>query len=477
MANAKDVEEFASKTDIKLLKFDELIQLGADNPHEAVPPKADDLSCIMYTSGTTGTPKGVQLTHANLCGVIGGVQHLTSEYIFKQDVFISMLPLAHILALSVDFYLSYIGMKIGYSSPRTLTDTNVRNCVGDLKALQPTLLIAVPQVYETIRKGIFNKVNSSGAVTKFLFNSVLSLKQFLRGKNLPNGMFDFVFGSIKQLTGGKLRLAVCGGAPLSASLQDFITDALCPMIQGYGLTEVCGLSVVGTPDVAKTGEIGKLSPAFEIKLKDVPDAGYSHKNPNPQGELWYKGQPLSTGYFKNEQETKDAFTEEGWFKTGDVAEITERGTLKIIDRKKNLVKLSNGEYIALEKIESFYRNNQVVNAICVCADSERPKPVAVIVANLDALKNICSERGLTVPEDLEQASKSEEITHLVYKECLDEAKKSGLKGTEIISGIYLAPEEWTVDNDFLTAAQKMKRRNIQSSYKDQINKLFSQIPN
>ena len=243
---------------------------------------------------------------------------------------------------------------MGYGNPKTLSDTSVRNCKGDIRELQPTVLVGVPAVWETVRKGIVAKVNSSGPVVKNMFWSALATKVFLMSNGLPgSGMLDaVVFKKIKEATGGRLKLCLNGGGPISQETQRFISYAIAPMLGGYGLTETTAMGALMDPLHWTDGALGDIPSSIEIKLVDFADAGYFTKNTPPQGEVWIRGAPVITEYYENEQETKEAITSDGWFKTGDIGEWDSNGHLKLIDRKKNLVKTLNGEYIALEKVYS-----------------------------------------------------------------------------------------------------------------------------
>jgi long-chain acyl-CoA synthetase len=191
--------------------------------------------------------------------------------------------------------------------------------------------------------------------------------------------------------------------------------------------------------------LGVLPGSIECKLVDFPDAGYFAKNKPPQGEIWIRGTSVTSGYLDLEKETKESFTDDGWFMTGDVGEWDPQGHIKIIDRKKNLVKTQNGEYIALEKLESVYRGTHVVANICVYADSNRTKPVAIIVPAEPALKVLAQENGIK-GEHLEDFAHNDKLNEIILKQLQEVGRKGGLKGIEIIEGIVLTEEEWTPEN-------------------------------
>ena len=337
---------------LTILSFEELRQLGENNPVDPVPPAADDLCCIMYTSGSTGAPKGVLIKHSAVVASIAGVTTIIGQYIGPGDRLLTYLPQAHILEFVFENACLYWGGTMGYGSPKTLSDTSVRNCKGDIREFKPTILVGVPAVWESVKKGVIAKVNQSGMVVKNLFWSALAAKSFLMSTGLPGTAIldSVVFKKIKDATGGQLRVCMNGGGPIARDTQRFISLAITPMISGYGLTETTAMGALNDPMHWTDNALGDIPSSVEIKLVDFPDAGYFASNNPPQGEVWIRGPPVFQGYFENEKETKETLTDDGWFKTGDIGEFDKNGHLRMIDRKKNLVKTLNGEYIALEKV-------------------------------------------------------------------------------------------------------------------------------
>lgn len=347
------IEKLKSTYDyLTVISFEELRQLGENNPIDPVPPAADDLCCIMYTSGSTGPPKGVPMKHSAVVASIAGVTTIIGQYIGPGDKMLTYLPQAHILEFVFENACLYWGGTMGYGSPKTLSDTSVRNCKGDIREFKPTILVGVPAVWESVKKGIIAKVNQSGIVVKNLFWSALAAKSFLMSTGLPGTAIldSVVFKKIKDATGGQLRICMNGGGPIAKDTQRFISLAITPMVSGYGLTETTAMGALNDPMHWTDNALGDIPSSIEIKLVDFPDAGYSASNHPPQGEVWIRGPPVFKGYFDNETETKEALTDDGWFKTGDIGEFDKNGHLRMIDRKKNLVKTLNGEYIALEKV-------------------------------------------------------------------------------------------------------------------------------
>jgi long-chain acyl-CoA synthetase len=241
---------------------------------------------------------------------------------------------------------------MGYGNPKTLSDTSVRNCKGDIREFKPSILVGVPAVWETVRKGVVAKVEAGSPIVKSLFWSALATKSFLMSTGMPgSGILDsVVFKKVKDATGGRLKVCMNGGGPISKDTQRFISMAIAPMISGYGLTETTAMGALTDPQHWTDKALGDIPSSIEIKLVDFADAGYFATNNPPQGEILIRGDSVIESYYENEEETKEAITADGWFRTGDIGEWDENGHLRIIDRKKNLVKTLNGEYIALEKV-------------------------------------------------------------------------------------------------------------------------------
>ena len=217
------------------------------------------------------------------------------------------------------------------------------------------------------------------------------------------------------------------------------------MIIGYGLTETTAMGTLMDPWEWSAESIGAMPGSIEIKLVDFPDAGYYATNkPNPQGEIWIRGPSVLEEYYQNPKETEENLYD-GWFKTGDIGEFDSEGHLKIIDRKKNLIKTLNGEYIALEKLESIYRSANVVGNICVYADQNKAKPIAIIVPSEPALKKLAADNGIE-GNSLEELVHSKKLKGIVLRELQNTGRAGGLSGIEIIEGVALSDEEWTPQN-------------------------------
>ncbi|RJE27495.1 long-chain-fatty-acid--CoA ligase [Aspergillus sclerotialis] len=458
---------------IRLIKYDDLKKLGEENPTENVPPDPEDLACIMYTSGTSGVPKGVTIKHKAIVASVAGATSIVGDYLGPGDGLLAYLPQAHIIQFIFENASIFWGATMGYGSVKTLTDTSVRNCKGDILEFRPSILVGVPAVWETIRKGIVNRVNSGSAVARKLFWRALSMKQSLVSTNAPivKVLDALVFNKVRAATGGRLRLCMSGGGPIARDTQIFISMTICPLISGYGLTETGGMGALNDPLAMTFDAHGDIPASIEEKLVDYPDAGYFTTNSPPQGELCIRGPSVTTQYYENEEETKATIGEDGWFHTGDIAEFNKDGHLKIIDRKKNLVKTLNGEYIALEKLESIYLACPLVANVCVYAAADQQKPIAIIFPSEPALLNLARENGIR-GYGLEDLVANEKLNTLFLKELQKTGRQSHLAAFEIVDGVVLDKDEWTPENGYVTATRKIQRKRIFEKNKMGVDKAY-----
>lgn len=481
--DAKDARDkiLAIRPDITFYSFDDILDLGKSHPEISInKPKPEDLSCIMYTSGSTGDPKGVVLKQKNIVAGVGGADLTVSHELHPTDRLICFLPLAHIFELAFELLSMLWGSCIGYANVKTLTNSSVINCKGDLVEFKPTVMVGVAAVWETVKKGIIAQINDLPSYMQKIFWTAYHTKNGLNYLNIPGGNFigNLIFRKIKAATGGHLRFLLNGGSPISEDTQKFLSTIVAPMLIGYGLTETVANTCILNPSHFEIGVQGDLTGGVTVKLVDVPELNYFAKN--DQGEIWIQGACVTEEYYKNPEETEASITKDGWFKTGDIGQWMPNGHLKLIDRKKNLVKTLNGEYIALEKLESVYRSNQYVQNICVYADETKVKPIGIIVPNAKPILKIAHELNIIKPEyEMDPESHLEEILHnsklqeVVLNDILVTGKKQGLVGIELIAGVVFFNVEWTPQNGFVTSAQKLKRQLILSEVQDDVDKVYN----
>jgi long-chain acyl-CoA synthetase len=372
---------------------------------------------------------------------VTGLWTCVEESVSDKECVLAYLPLAHIFEMALENLVLFIGGTLGYGNPRTLSDTSVKNCAGDMREFRPTVMVGVPQIWETVKKGVMSKLDTSSFVIKNLFWGALSYKGFMSRNKLPMAnIFDgVVFSKVRQLTGGRLRFTMNGASGIADNTKNFLSLVLAPMLVGYGLTETCANGALGCPLEYSPNAIGPVPAAVDVKLVSIPDMGYDADAKPPQGEIYIKGFPVMSGYWENEEETKKALTEDGWFKTGDIGEFDANGHLAVIDRVKNLVKLAGGEYIALEKVEAVYRGAQTVTNIMIHADPNANRPIAVIMPN----EKVLAEKAKEVGVDEHSMYGDPKVRAAVLKDLQNTGKRSGLSGMEIVSGVVITEEEWT----------------------------------
>ncbi|KAJ2686272.1 long-chain fatty acid-CoA ligase [Coemansia spiralis] len=435
------------------MDMDSVRRLGREWPRDASPAlSGSETALVMYTSGSTGAPRGVLVAHGGILAVCGAIEELVPDVIDRAaDRVLSYLPLSHVLAFFVETFCLYSGLAIGYGTPRTLSDDNVDGGLGDLRALRPAVMLGVPQVWAAMRANILRQVAQRPAAIQWLFHAAVEAKTWLSAWRLPTGLLDaVVFRRTRAATGGCLKIAITGGAQISAPVQKFIAAAICPMIHGYGLTEASGLVSVQIPGDLSLGNVGAPMPSVEVKLVDVPEAGYFAAN--QQGEILVRGPSVFQGYLDNEALTRDTVTEDGWLRTGDVGQWVAGGRLAVIDRIRNLIKLATGEFVALEALESAYAASAYVAHMCVIADARMRRPCALV--------SLAEPLGGGVTADM------------VFADLLSAGRAAGLPPPHLLAHIRIDPEPWTPENGLLTAANKLRRAAIRRRNESQLLDMF-----
>eukprot|EP00002_Diphylleia_rotans_P018761 TRINITY_DN362_c0_g3_i3.p1 TRINITY_DN362_c0_g3~~TRINITY_DN362_c0_g3_i3.p1 ORF type:complete len:674 (-),score=143.08 TRINITY_DN362_c0_g3_i3:332-2353(-) len=472
-------KDFFLTNNIQLLSFAEVESQGKGNPRDPIPPNADDLFTICYTSGTTGNPKGAMLTHKNIIANIAGVlRHFNTgeDYVPGLsfdigDIHISYLPASHVFERLMQATMLGHGCAIGFYQG------DVIKLMDDIAVLRPTIFPSVPRLLNRLYDKISGAIREAGGAKEFLFNQGFAAKK----ANLEYGVVthsvwdSILFNKLKQRLGGRVRLMVTGSAPIGADVMEFLRICFCcHVFEGYGQTEASAATNITTTNDCSVGHVGPPLPCLDIKLVDVPEMNYlSSDQPNPRGEVCFKGHNVFLGYYKDAQQTAEAIDADGWLHSGDIGAFLPNGTLKIIDRKKNIFKLAQGEYIAPEKIENIMVKVPLVAQLFVHGDSLQAYLVGVVVPDPEAVKSWGAANG--VSGSIEEICKSEAIQKTILKEVNELGKKNGLKGFELLKDLVIDPVPFSVENDLLTPTFKLKRPQARKHYAKQIEDMYARI--
>ncbi|RWS25397.1 long-chain-fatty-acid--CoA ligase 1-like isoform X3, partial [Leptotrombidium deliense] len=387
----------------------------------------------------------------------------------KKQTMLSFLPMAHSYEQSVQTAFIMGGGRIGFFSG------DLKEIVNDLKTLKPTVLVVVPRLLNRIYNKVMSDVQSS-VIKSYLLKHGINNKQKELQRFLVrnNGLWDkIVFKKIRDTFGGNLKLVSSGSAPLSSTILNFFRCALgCFVIEGYGQTECCGPAAAAFPGDYTTGHVGPPVACSQIKLIDVPEMNY-FVDQCSTGEVCIKGANVFRGYYKNSEKTLETLDENGWLHTGDIGTWTDYGTLKLIDRKKHIFKLSQGEYIAPEKIENIYCQSPYVAQCFVDGDSLRSCVVAIVIPDIDYLNHWCAQRSINLT--VEEACKNNSFRKTVFEDMVNIGKREGLFSFEQAKEIHLHNEPFTLENDLLTPTMKTKRNNCRALFRAKIDEMYSRL--
>ncbi|NWR61289.1 ACSL5 ligase, partial [Bucorvus abyssinicus] len=465
----KELKDRGAKVGVEILALQEVEELGRNNIREPVPPKPEDLCIVCFTSGTTGNPKGAMLTHENVVANAAAFLRATenSVEITSSDITMSYLPLAHMFERVVQTVIYSCGAKVGFfqGDIKLLTD--------DMKILKPTLFPVVPRLLNRI----YDKVQSGAKspVKRCLLNFAVIMKtaEIKQGIFRNDSIWDqLIFKKVQETMGGRVRIMVTGAAPISASVLTFLRAALgCQIFEAYGQTECSAGCTFSMPGDWTTGHVGAPLACNIIKLEDVEEMNYFSSN--NEGEVCIKGPNVFKGYLKDPEKTEEAIDKDGWLHTGDIGKWLPNGTLKIIDRKKNIFKLAQGEYIAPEKIENVYIRSAPVAQVFVHGESLRSFLIGIVVPDPETLPEFAAKLG--VKGSYEDMCKNPAVKQAILEDMVRLGKEAGLKTFEQVKDLYIHTEMFSVENGLLTPTLKAKRAELVKVFQKQIEALYSSI--
>jgi len=423
--------------------------------------KPPDLATIIYTSGTTGLNKGVMLSHNNLISNIRQILDIR-EILKNEELFLSFLPLSHVLERTAGYYLPVsIGAKVAFAEDFSKLQQN-------LAEVRPTVIISVPRLYEKVRAGILSKVNEASPFKRALFNWAVRLASenlpYVCRKRQRKGFFALkyhfadrlIFSKLKKTLGmDRLRLAVSGGGPLSVSDAEFFLGIEIIVLEGFGLTETTPVTHVNRPWLIKPGTVGPPVKDTTVKLSE-------------EGEILFKGPQVMMGYYKDEKGTREAFTKDGFFRSGDIGAIDEDGYLSITGRMKDIIITSGGKNISPQVIENSLKDSRFMEQVSIIGDRRKFLSALIIPAF----------------DELRQWAQAEEILFRDNKELIQDGKVMGLFEKEIaectrhlskvekIKKFRLLSTDWSQQTGELTPTLKIKRGVVEEKYKELIEEMY-----
>lgn len=414
-----------------------------------------DLLTLIYTSGTTGKPKGVYLTHKNVISNVNDCRMIIPEE-FKKAI--SFLPLSHILERMVVYMYYSRGIEVHYAE-------SLDTIVVDINDVKPDGFATVPRVLEKVYDKIVAKGKDLTGIKKALFFWALKLGHQFQEPELNGGWYKFqlaiarklIFSKWQAALGGNIKLIICGGAALQPRLAKVFWAADIKVLEGYGLTETSPVIAVNTPyaNGVKFGSVGQVLPSVKVKIAE-------------DGEILTKGSNVTSGYYKNEEATKEVFDEEGYFRTGDIGELTTDGFLRITDRKKEMFKTAGGKYVAPQALENKYMESTLIAQIMVIGENQR-FPSALIVPAWEELEKWCNKKGITFGKK-EEIIKNEQVLDKYQREI--ERLGSNFGKWEKVKKFVLLSKDWSIDAGELTPKLSLKRKVILKHNTDKVDQIY-----
>ncbi len=418
----------------------------------------DDLFTYIYTSGTTGPPKGCMISHRNYYAMVAVVDRLPS-FTGPDDTMLLYLPLAHNFGRLMHLTGAYVGYGIAFL-PDPL------QAAAALPAVKPTVFPSVPRVYEKIHSAVVAKFDAETGAKRKLIDWALAVGREVSelrraGRPVPRGLAlrhriadKLVYSKVKERLGGRLRLAISGGAPLSQEIAEFFHAIDILLIEGYGLTECTTAASTNTHEAYRFGTVGRPLPGTEVKLAE-------------DGELLIRSETVFQGYYKEPEATAEVLGDDGWLRTGDIAEIDEDGFVKITDRKKDIIVTAGGKNVAPQNLENDLKSSKYISQAMVVGDRQ-PYIAALLTLDPEAVPAWAEERGL--PTDMESLAASPEVRELVQG-IVDEVNADRSR-YEQIKRFTILPRDFTMEDDELTPTLKLKRRVVAEHFGDRLDELY-----
>lgn len=443
-----------------VVSFDDVCNSGKDVETENSDHiSEDDIATIIYTSGTTGNPKGVMLTHANFLFNFDACKSRVD--VGETDVLLSFLPLSHVFERLGGHYVPlFSGAKIAYAESNFTVAQNMQE-------VSPTVMLSVPRLYETMHDRVLRAVEAGSSLKQKIFHWGVAVgskvsTSIQQGRNpsmllsVKQGIADkLVFAKLKAATGGNLRFFISGGAALPQSIAEFFHAAGILILEGYGLTETSPVISLNYPEKWKFGTVGEPVPGIEVQIAE-------------DGEILTRGPHVMKGYFNNDEATAEVIDAEGWFYTGDIGIIDEDGFIKITDRKKNIIVLSNGKNVAPQPIESQLIQSPFINQIMLVGN-ERKNVAALIVPNFEALNSWGKENEVDT-SDMSAMLKTREVHQLIQKEIRE--RLTDFADFEQVRRFALLEREFSQEEDEMTPTLKLKRNVIIEKFSDEIEGMY-----
>lgn len=428
----------------------------------------DRLATIIHTSGTTGPPKGVMLTHGNFLANMEGVHFWVIE-LKPEDVLLSYLPLSHVFErMAGQFMPLYVGTTIAYAESIDAIQEN-------LQEVKPTVMTSVPRLFEKVYEKVQEQIESGTPLRRKIFDWAVrigmqryeiylnkSIDQLLLGDPMPPGLRRqwklaraLVYKKVKEGLGGRIRGMVSGGAPLNPEIGKFFWAVDVPILEGYGLTETSPVIAANPMVRSKVGTVGKPLPNVEVKIA-------------PDGEILVRGPSVMVGYYKNEAATREAISEDGWFHTGDLGELDEEGYLKVVDRKKNILVLSTGKNVAPQPVETAINESRYIE-ISALVGNNRKYVIVLVVPEFENLLAWAKKKGI-------EGGRAEVVRHPEVQRLIREEVERAVQEFaphEQPKKVVIMDKEWSVETGELTPTLKVRMREIEKKYAEQIEKAYA----